>query len=408
MLNLLKNSVLYYIILLSIGSHAMNEKLNNQYSVIDGERKDFSEGKLMVNRRYDGRVQLFENNVMICDLLIKEGKETGFKTIDEGNNKFSTVNYKDGERDGLSRVFENGKIVSEETYRHDQLVEEKAYDAKNNLVGYGIFYGPGFGWAEFKKNDGKYHSLTCLPVAKDNPFLREICGFAGEKSTDIFDGTGKINRKETYKDGILVAEAGGDSKYSSLVEVKYKNGKKDGLEKIFREKGILAETNNWIEGKLNGTSVGYFDDGKTISYKKNWKNGELVDVTEYFMNGKQSIFEKYLSPSKKNSEYFYDDGKLFWKSEQVLIEVNYFGYKMTDWMKNGLYQYWSNWNSKHRLAEESNYKNGNRDGISKYYDKSGKVIAEYQYNNKLLESEKLFSDGKLISTKMFNKDGSIK
>jgi hypothetical protein len=86
------------------------------------------------------------------------------------------------------------------------------------------------------KEDGRVRRLQCVPAAKDDPKVRKPCGFDGPATTSIYDGTGKVSRVLTFKDGALQKEGAGTSDSVARSEVSFKDGKKQGDERVLRRR----------------------------------------------------------------------------------------------------------------------------------------------------------------------------
>ena len=117
---------------------------------------------------------------------------------------------------------------------------------------------------------------------------------------------------------------------------------------------------NLLNGKKEGRWKSYFHSNGKKEFDYNYKDG-LEDgvITYWFENGKKRV------------EINFKDGEL-----------------------DGL---WTDWDENGKKESEINYKDGELDGLWTNWYYSGKK-----------ESEKTFKDGKLISSKEWNRDGSVK
>ena len=69
------------------------------------------------------------------------------------------------------------------------------------------------------------------------------------------------------------------------VETNYIDGKLDGLSESWHENGKKASKVNYKEGKQDGLSVGFHENGQKWR-EVNWEDGELVEGSEKFWNSK--------------------------------------------------------------------------------------------------------------------------
>ena len=160
------------------------------------------------------------------------------------------------------------------------------------------------------KEDGKVYRLRARPAAKDDKELRKICGFDGAVTTSIYDGTGKVARVDTWKDGVIQKQGAGTSDYASRSEVAFKDGKKQGEERVLGKDGKLAAIINWDRGVKEGKEIVFAEGGKKVVKEIVWKAGEMTQVTELYLNGNPSLKETYADPKKKQVQAFWDTGKV--------------------------------------------------------------------------------------------------
>ena len=75
---------------------------------------------------------------------------------------------------------------------------------------------------------------------------------------------------------------------SCSYEIMFKNGKLDGLWKMWSKEGKIVYEANRKNGKLDGLSKGWFADGR-LEWEANWKNG--IKENGYLYNKDGSISE---------------------------------------------------------------------------------------------------------------------
>lgn len=98
-----------------------------------------------------------------------------------------------------------------------------------------------------------------------------------------FKGDRNLNKvkfiKEFYLNDVLKSETN------------YKNGKKEGLAKYYRENGTLEKEINYKSDLLNGYCFWYHLDGKTIETKGFWVNDKQFGSNEwYYKDGTRKLY----------------------------------------------------------------------------------------------------------------------
>lgn len=124
--------------------------------------------------------------------------------------------------------------------------------------------------------DGYYNNceLKLLSESHDTAYYLvedSICNYSSFKFDKSIDGMKYVRREHTN---------------SLLYSVGYKNGKKDGVEKVFFGDGtqILNSYTVFKEGKKNGVSIEFYWNGnvKSVSF---FKMGGMINVTCYKFSG---------------------------------------------------------------------------------------------------------------------------
>ena len=136
--------------------------------------------------------------------------------------------------------------------------------------------------------------------------------------------------------------------------------------------------------KSGGEKIVYFEDGKTIrqkiNYKNSFKNGPAF---EYFENGRMKAKRFYINDTLNDSSLiYYKDGKI--KSAQFYLNK----------LKHGC---WREYNKEGHLYSEIYLKNGLLDSTSTEYTyRSGKVLTRVTYKDGLKNGleEQYYSNGK--------------
>ena len=372
------------------------------YCLVNGEKEEFDQYgySASAHGKPDAKVKCWKDGEVVIDLEIAKGKQTGFLTRYD-LKKTHRITYRDGKEHGEHKTIENGKVKSIEWYDNGQRVWQKEFFPSGALAKYLRKFADGTDELSVHE-DGKVYDLRCSPGAKDDPELRKLCGFAGAVTTSIYDGTGKVNRVQTWKDGVIQKENAGTSDYGARSEVVFKDGKKSGEERILGPAGKLASTITWDRGIKDGKEIVYADDGKKVAKEMLWKAGELKQLTEFYLNGNPKLKENYDGPKKKQSKTFWDTGRTSGEGEFVVCDNG--GYR--DWCEEGVHRsFFENGAQK----QEMNFRRGRREGTGKSWWKNGKPASVESFaDDRLTKAKRWDEDGKLVSDEEFEADGSRK
>ena len=372
------------------------------YCLVNGEKEEFDQygDSASAHGKPDAKVKCWKDGEVVIDLEIAKGKTTGFLTRYD-LKRTHRITYRDGKEHGEHKTIENGKVKSIEWYDNGQRVWEKEFFPSGVLAKYSRKFPDGTANLSVHE-DGKVYDLRCSPGAKDDPELRKLCGFGGAVTTSIYDGTGKVSRVQTWKDGVIQKESAGTSEYAARSEVGFKDGKKQGEERMVGPAGKLASTVNWDRGIKEGKETEYADDGKKVTKEMLWKAGELKQLTEFYLNGNPKLKENYDGRKKKQSKTFWDTGPV--SSEGGFVMCDHGGYR--DWCEEGVHRsYFENGAPK----REMNFRLGRREGTGKSWWKNGKPASVESYvDDRLTTAKRWDENGKLASDEEFEADGSRK
>ena len=311
--------------------------------------------------------------------------------------------YKDGKRDGLEKSFyESGKPKYEISYRED-LMDGKTifwYETGEKQAEGSYVAGTGktinyyrSGAVNFERSfkDGKRDGLEKSFYESGKPKYeisyrddlqdgKEIYWYeTGEKQTEgsYIAGTGKtINY---YRSGAVNFERS------------FKDGKRDGLEKAFYESGKPEYEISYREDLMDGKEIYWYETGEKQA------EGSYIAGTGKTIN--------YYRSGAVNFERPYKDGKrdglekAFYESGKPLYEISYRedlkGGREIYWYETGEKQAEGNYvagtgkllyyTEKGEIKGEINYKDGEKEGVSKYFQYDG----EQQY----IEKEENFHNG---------------
>lgn len=132
------------------------------------------------------------------------------------------------------------------------------------------------------------------------------------------------------------------------------------------------------QGGLKSADGYYLNNKRHGAWTEYQTNGLVKSVTTYFEGQKEGLCME-MENGQMTKRFYYHSGlrhgdyKEF-KSTSLKEERNYVNGKI-----EGTVRIYYDYNSK--LMEEGNYKNGVRDGVSKWYDQDGKLSIEYEYKN---------------------------
>lgn len=350
------------------------------------------------------QIKCWDGGALVADVQLAGGKKTGFVTrfIDRRSERTS---FRDGKQHGEQRTIEDGKLKALAGYENGQRVWEKEVYPDGALKKYWRQLRDGSG--ELARTEaGNVHRLVCAPGVRDDKELRKPCGFEGAVTTSIYDGTGKVTRVQTWKDGVLQKEGPGDSAYAARNAVAYADGKKQGEERVLREDGTVASSITWNRGVKDGPERGYSDDGKKVVKEVVWKAGEIRQVTTFFLNGNPKRREVYQGQSRRQVTEFWDTGKVSAQGAELECrsDPSYRGYH--DWCEDGLHRaYFKNG----APSKEQTFKRGRREGPARGWWQSGKQESiEDWAADKLAKAKRWDVDGQLQVDEEYESDGSVK
>ncbi len=264
-----------------------------------------------------------------------------------------------------------------------------------------------------------------------------------------------LQKEENYKDGKLEGEYKEFYLYGGIKEEgQYVDGKKESEWKKYHSNGKLMKEENYKDGKLEGNYKEYWEygqlkekglyiDGKkegnwrtenghsweNISYKNGLKEGEyerLLDGKEkgfLFTKGQYIKGQKegeWITEDEDKSNVIFENYKNGKKYELDKIETRNhisFGRLNENGQKEGEWTLIAK-DSSYKIVE--NYKDGVEEGLSRHYDKDGKLTAEGENkNNREVGKWKYYKNGileKIISNvenfesgyKEFYENGQLK
>ncbi|MBB2144661.1 tetratricopeptide repeat protein [Pedobacter sp. LMG 31464] len=399
-------SVVQYINGKAEGSY---KEYNNQgILVTEGNfLKDLTEGEW---KYYDDHGKIKQSSQRHAG--IENGPHKEYYPTGELSSTYNAVKDKiDGE---LLEYYKDGKIFSKRTYENGALVKASYLDKSGNALSSLISNGETSKLISYGNNGLKKSSLTYK------------AGVLNGLDT-IYYNSGKINQILNYKDGLIDGKVvtyyqNGkiksettmtDDKTNGYYTSFYMNGNIEtegwmvedqyqGPWSYYNENGKLNSTQYYLAGDIDGYKEEYFANGqKSVEYK--YYRGWLEEVTNYDEQGKviaTDIFDKgqgkfkLLHPNGKlMAETNYKNGEF-----DGVFKSYYFdgSPERIFYYKSGLLDStYVNYLHGGIKSMEGKYANGEKIGVWKFYDEDGKISRTYNYSGDKLNGEytRFFENG---------------
>ena len=204
----------------------------------------------------------------------------GHTILYKGSNGTGFVkSYKNGKYDGIMALYRNGELFAEKSYKNDVLdgwtiYYYPPYTSSKTYYVNGKKHGVLTQWCDDGKrlklrehyNHGQLDGLSEAWSCRGKHYLVRSTEYKNGKK----DGVEKVYDNINYKDGSL---------YSSI---EYKNGKKHGVSKVYHSKGKLCCLNTYKNGILEGESKFWDHTGK-LTKESVYKNGREFDMNGNFI-----------------------------------------------------------------------------------------------------------------------------
>ncbi|MDB5253323.1 MAG: phophatidylinositol-4-phosphate 5-kinase [Flaviaesturariibacter sp.] len=319
------------------------------------------------------------------EATMSDGKLNGPYSAWYANGRLSKrCTYASGELTGLFQsYFENGRLSFEATYAAGKLTgavrsyhangklkearafvdglgegEDLEYDEDGVLTAKSIFkQGKLTGLASYYDHDGKLYS-TLL-------FDKDIC-----REATYLDKEGKVTHTSVRKGKTIDLTTYSPEGIRKSSAVYNENGNVHGTRTFYYASGNVQEVNDYVDGKLQGKCIGYYNDG-TKQYEISYEDGEK--------NGPAA--------------YYHPNGKL--KSAGFYLEDEQNG-DWTTYYLNGA------------IEERYTYRNGDYAGYYEYYHGNGKIDYELVYTGGWLTGLNQFdTSGKLLFATTFKNGNGV-
>ena len=376
----------------------------SDYCLVNGERLE-PQPLFKLERTRDGQIKCWTAGKLVTDLQLKNGEKTGLVTEDDGRGNVTVSHYKAGKLEGEVRRTRAGKLDSLTHYENGKRVWWQDNEQDGRLI-YNTHQYPEGQDGVMMTSDGKVHSLHCLPSAHADKQLREVCGFGSPRTTRVYDGTGKVNRVEVWRDGVLVERTRGDSAYSDRTDVTFKDNKKHGRERMLRDDGTLEQDIQWNAGVKHGRELKYDATGKKIVMETVWREGVKESVTEYYLNGMRKSLQQFDGERGLREQTFWDNGKPHTEATLVACSDRSGYSRVLGFCEHGVVRSYYEDGTK---SEEAQYQMGKRHGARHAFWPNGKPQAQEQFaDDTMVKAKRWNESGKVVMDDEFEADGSRK
>lgn len=351
----------------------------------------------------------------LCKLYDRDGKLREERRYTAGDQRGPFTSYfpsgkvrekgtldSEGRRDGLYERFrEDGKPESAQPYVHGkQHGTEKAWYPNGQLQSQTE-------WADGQRNgltqrwhdNGQLSDVSCEKNGSMQQGTAACTGKIGPDVVSSYFPNGKVRHKTSYKSGKRDGEElTFNSEGTLLSSETWVLDVREGPEKTFDKAGKPRQERTWKAGKRDGVERTFFEEDGKVSEETQWKAGVAGDHTLWWMNGKKKLFETR-NNELVSRQTWHDTGKL--ATEETLVAGNYRD------ARDGVAK---RWNDQGTLLEESQWRKGERDGVTKlYFDPSGKPLSEETWVKGVRTARKEWDEkGALLKDEQFNADGSRK
>lgn len=235
---------------------------------------------------------------------------------------------------------------------------------------------------EKKKSWLKFFLLLCLSFhilhIKAQREFKTFYFESGQKSSEgyIVNSIPVGVWKNYYENGKLKSEG------------KRKNNNPDSLWKFYSDLGVLSSEMNFVNGKKDGWEKKYGNDGllkERVFYQQGlkegfayfYKEGKLVRKERYQNNVQEGYTYEFNARGEVSSILNYTNG--FIKTRDRINQLNKEGEKMGKWI--AFFPCPEPCDENYQIHKEERYRNGLKNGIFKEYNRAGELISLEKWLN---------------------------
>lgn len=243
----------------------------------------------------------------------------------------------------------------------------------------------------------------------------------------IYDGEQSVfNGSEIYlyKDGEIVGYTEYHSNKQLKCDIKYKDGKREGLYTEYNPSGKVVVSKHYVNGKVEGEVreeefvdclkiSNYTNDILNGKYSETYNDGTLRIEGCYAMGKKDKTWKSFDKEGRLEYQEEYNNGVFNGQKKKFKDGILIFSEEYKDGLRNGLSVGYVNNGCKKQLEKEIYYLNGKRNGVAKSYSngilvreavyKDDKIITDklYDYSSGIIKSEGLYKNENLIGKKEY-------
>ena len=339
---------------------------------IDEEKDKYTTNLWQINSSgfYEDQIFIgYDNNknsftYEIKDNIIYKGNKpyTGYLIIKYDNGDINLEgNFINGKKDGLIKsYYDNQQIYYEVNYK--------------NGIKHGrrtMYYQNGIFQEEGNYIDGKEEGIWIIVdslgyINKGNFENGKKEGLWGWYITDPETSLDTIQVEESfYKQGLLKGKTDFVIENNELMS-KITN---------YYDNGRIKSQYNYIDGKLNGTFITYYDsENGEIELSDNYKDGKVYESIFYYKNG-QKRTEQFYTYINEDQHYkwtrYYENGQIQEKGQWI------------NGLENGEFIIYKN----ERIVEKHNWKDGEMNGQSTVYYENGNIKFSVIYKKGIIDKD---------------------
>lgn len=316
-----------------------------------------------LNNKKNGKEEVYHSSgeIKIIRYFKNDFLDGPMEIYAPNGNLLRRYNYTNNELSGPVEVYSSKGFLIQKTYfeNNKQVGTEEIYDWNTGQLKTITTYNGDFLTHDYKVTENNITKIVQRKEYKKNGVYKE------------YSKNGELKYEKHYKDDKL------DGTYKEFsdkgileLEANFKNNKLDGTisyKQLVDNELLDKATRHYKEGKLDGISIGYYEQTKSPMYIKHYKEGKLHGSSTEFHGVKDVRKSMNFFEGKLHGDYIeYDDfGKL-------LKKAHYENGKL-----HGLLEKYTNGKLEYKL----NLKNGLFHGECIKYDDYGKILFKLNFIN---------------------------